>query len=282
MTDDEYNARQENAKAVLLDAGEYRHAVEWLREVGVPGDWQGTPLEYAIEEMPSGLAGSISRFFPGIFLLSKHTVHVPDSVTRSGLRRFTASQFLAEFEAVPGVPLWRRYRSPIRVIACLPDESRLVLHVRRVVQMQMLLSRRDLVLKSVSWGECGHARPGKLGVRGLYALNHALNTAAVRRGGLSIVQHWMANTSRTRGALPGDFFDLLAFLEIRPIFTRQTALNAAPESTVPPPARVSPPETLSIMSYIYRAKPTAFPCHYKSSKCRRMTGTRRSPASSKR
>lgn len=182
--------------------------------------------------------------------MSKHTVNVPEYVAASGRRKFTAAQFLAEFQAVPGVPRWRRYRSPIRVIACLPDESRLVLHVRRSTQMRLLLCRRDLVLKSVSWGECGHARPGLLGVRGLFALNHAMHTGAVRRDGLSIVQHWMEHTSRSRGYLPGDFFDLLAFLEIRPIFTRKTALVAETETTTPPPASVSPPETLGIMSHV--------------------------------
>ena len=182
--------------------------------------------------------------------MSKHVVNVPEYVAANGRRKFTANQFLAEFEAVPGVPRWRRYSSPIRIIAILPDESRLVLHVRRSTQMRFLLCRRDLVFKSVSWGECGHARPGRLGVRGLFALAQAMHTGAVRKDGLSIVQHWIEHTSLSRGYLPGDFFDLLAFLEIRPLFTRKTAVTAAPESTTKPPAPVSPPETVYVMSHI--------------------------------
>lgn len=52
MTRDEYKRRQDRAKARLEHYGQYDRARAWLPQNPPPKTWQGTPLEWAIAEMP--------------------------------------------------------------------------------------------------------------------------------------------------------------------------------------------------------------------------------------
>lgn len=57
----------------------------------------------------------------------------------------------------------------------------------------------------------------QLGPHGLYELNYARFTGAVKVNGLNIVHHWLVNRPGMRTALGCDFAALLSFLEIRPV-----------------------------------------------------------------
>lgn len=54
MTDSEYVRRQEEACAELRRLGLLRKARTWIRKNRPPESWTGTPMEYALEEMPVG------------------------------------------------------------------------------------------------------------------------------------------------------------------------------------------------------------------------------------
>ncbi len=73
----------------------------------------------------------------------------------------------------------------------------------------------------------------KLGAKGLYDLNHAIHSFAVKKRGLNIVRHWLETERGCLTATRSDFPALLSYLEVRPILKK----NCLPVS-----------ETLSIMS----------------------------------
>jgi hypothetical protein len=64
MTRDEYKQRQDRAKRRLEQHGQYDRARAWLPRNPPPPTWTGTPLEWAIEEMPVNLLTWAKSLFP--------------------------------------------------------------------------------------------------------------------------------------------------------------------------------------------------------------------------
>lgn len=63
MSPKDYRRREEAAKKRLQKIGEYENALDFLVTSPPPYNWEGTPLEYAEEEMPTGLLGDVIKFF---------------------------------------------------------------------------------------------------------------------------------------------------------------------------------------------------------------------------
>jgi hypothetical protein len=162
--------------------------------------------------------------------MAKHVVNVPEYAT-SSRRMMTANQWLAEFAVRDAREKSRVliFADPVRVSYLEPlDDKPRVLVCRTSPTLFSLLERLAYaggILRAVSWR--GHS----LDAHGLFALNKANQTAAVRKGGLNIVRHWLENKTGTTVPLRGDFLALLSYLEIRPVSRVKTGKNDSSTST---------------------------------------------------
>ncbi len=145
-------------------------------------------------------------------------------------RKYTAGQFLAEFAECKGRSRVRDLRNPVRVVWVNSVEVPVVEKCRTAGAIFALFQRVAVAhgaICKLSWKGCtiGHA--------GLYALNHAIRTPALRKGGLNIVRHWLENRKGSMAPLGCDLSDLFDFLEIRPIFRGKTKKPASPSPAKP-------------------------------------------------
>ena len=175
--------------------------------------------------------------------MPKYTVNVPDS---ADFRRMTAAQWLAEYRVLEKGDRSRAFNlpAPVRVTVVGEDERTRTTTVCRTATELFALLNAPGLLGSVSWPG------GKLGPVGLYQLNTALLTPAIRKGGHNIVRHWLSTRKGATVPLGCDFAALLSFLEIRPLFTRKTP---APVESTSAPALASPLSNnrpLDIMSHV--------------------------------
>ena len=168
--------------------------------------------------------------------MTKHVVHVPESAVSSRQLK-TAGQWLTEFKVMDRAQKSRvhLFPSPVRVgfvhgAYTESDPQSLVCHTSLALfALFQRLKFSGGVICRLTWKGC------RIGPKGLYELNHAILTPAVRKGGLNIVRHWLENRRGSLTALAIDFPALLSYLEIRPIHK---------------PNSVIAPLTLSIMSII--------------------------------
>ncbi len=162
--------------------------------------------------------------------MPKYTVNVDEVMLRNGRQRLTAGQWLAQcrvYNKSEGRLLVFDLPEPITISAVKNDGEKPETKIcRKSWQILEMFCRGHLV--AVRW------RSGYLGPRGLHTLNTALNTAAVRKGGLNIVRHWLENRTGGGGFLREDFFALLSFLEIRPVFRVKTAKPTTPKTIKTP------------------------------------------------
>lgn len=177
--------------------------------------------------------------------MSKYTVHVDEAMTR-GFRKLTASQWLALTRVYPKSEGRTRVfdlAEPITVSVVASDGGKPVTRVcRKSWQVLGMIFRPGLVV-ALRWRSAG------LGPHGLHAFNTARFTAAVRKGGLNIVRHWLEHRPQGRTFLRDDLFALLSFLEIRPVFTRKTPKTARPFASKPT-APTKPNGIYYVHSYI--------------------------------
>ena len=142
--------------------------------------------------------------------MPNYRVHVPDHHSR---RLMTSAQWLAECRVRDkNEPRTRVFDlpSPVHIqITAEDDRTRTVRTCRTSTQLFALLGKG--LVTACSWAGA------KLGAHGLYSLNRAIHTAAVRSGGRSIVRHWLETRTGPLQPLGGDFANLLSFLEIRPV-----------------------------------------------------------------
>lgn len=149
--------------------------------------------------------------------MAKFTVNVPE--LSNSLRRYSMNEFLVEFAMTePGTDSKRifRFKDPI-VIVVADSANQLSGHTYeyagplfRAFEEIRLADRVLVVVGALGW--C-------LGYRDVYRLNHAVRTPALRKGGLSIIRHFLETKKGARVPLRGDFDALLSYLEIRPIST---------------------------------------------------------------
>lgn len=156
--------------------------------------------------------------------MAKHTVNVDEAHFRSR-RRMTAHEWLTECRVEPGAyrrPAHFRFLSPVwltfdqgegRQRERFTESPALFRRLSTLVSADAVL----IGVRSADW---------KLAPKGLFTLNHALRTPAVRKGGLNIVRHFLENQRGSRIALKGDFDALLSYLEIRPVFRAKTPKQA--------------------------------------------------------
>lgn len=167
--------------------------------------------------------------------MGKHTVHVPESTLASDRRRMTAAQWLTEFRVnapSEGRTSVFRFAAPVRLTFDQGDG--LPRHEEfkespSLFRRLYALALADAVLISV------RSEGWKLNAKGLFTLNHALRTPAVRKGGLNIVRHYFDTRSANKIPLRGDFDALLSYLEVRPILTRKTP-KPTPQKNLKPTA----------------------------------------------
>ena len=166
--------------------------------------------------------------------MTKHLVHVPEYVLSSRQLK-TAGQWLTECIIHKGRDKRRQFtfRSPLSVGYVTSDslshESLICPTSTDLFALFQRLQRCGGVLIRLGWKEA------KIGAKGLYELNHAIHTFAIKKGGLNIVRHWLENRRGSMVPLAIDFPALLSFLEVRPILKK----NSVPADT-----------TLSIMSHV--------------------------------
>lgn len=155
--------------------------------------------------------------------MGRHTVNVPEYAL--GRKRYTAGQFLAEFAEMDGG------RSKVRdlprpVTAQWADalENQFLETFRSSSALfaffQHLHVCRGVIFR-LAWKGC------KVGPVGLYELNKAIRESAVRKGGINIVRHWLETRRGCMTPLGADLAALFDFLEIRPLFTRETLASKA-------------------------------------------------------
>ncbi len=143
----------------------------------------------------------------------------------SNRRLMTANQVLAEFSVWHGRARSSvlRLRHPVSVVTVGRDELTRTRHaVKLAPDLFRLLdqcARDDQMIVSLGW------RGVKLGPHGLYALNAAVRTAALKKGGRNIVRHWLEDVKGSIIPTRSQFKDLLDFLEVRPISTSTVAHN---------------------------------------------------------
>lgn len=201
--------------------------------------------------------------------MSKYVVNYHGETPR---RKYTAGQFLAEFAEVHGRSRVRDLRKPVRVVWVNSVEEPVVEICRTASAIFALFQRVAVASGAIcrlSWKGC------TIGPAGLYALNHAIRTPALRKGGLNIVRHWLENRKGSMAPLGCDLSDLFDYLEIRPIY-RGKRRDKAP----PSPTETQSPEAKDAIDYVYNtiiSKPALYP-----RKCWLMRATTDSRSSSSR
>lgn len=161
-------------------------------------------------------------------------------------RKYTAGQFLAEFAEVAGRSRVGDLRKPVRVVWVNSVEVPVVEICRTASAIFALFQRVAIASGAIcrlSWIGC------TIGPAGLYALNYALRTPALRKGGLNIVRHWLENRKGTMAPLGCDLAALFDYLEIRPIFRAKTQKKSESAPT-PTPS----PESENAIDYVYNTK----------------------------
>lgn len=176
--------------------------------------------------------------------MPKFSVHIPDAdFSAGGLNRLTPNEFIARYGVKEGESQVFTLKPAVRLGWVEADERtrHRETHRRSTALFRFfdLLRRQRGLLTSVCWGAW------RIGPQGLFALNHAIHTARGRKDGLSIVRAFLEDRPGPRTPLRCDWPALLDYLEIRPLFARET-VESAPAPT--PPKSVSSPATLSIMS----------------------------------
>lgn len=153
----------------------------------------------------------------------KHTVHVTEADLRNR-RKMTAGEWLSATKVYDRDGPTRVYDlpAPVRVAYVEADErtarAETLKKAPALFRLLDVIGRAKATITAVTW------KTGRIGPGGLYALNHAIKTHAVRKGGLNIVRSWLENRPGSRVPFGSDFLDLLSYLEIRPIHkTSKTA-----------------------------------------------------------
>ena len=144
--------------------------------------------------------------------MSKFTVYVPEGNDR---RLMTRNQWLTEcVVSEPGQsPRYLIFTHPVKIHAELNGEVLPMESFEKSTELFRYLdtlARQKAVLTSV------HSRVWYLAASGLFELNTALRTPALRKGGANVVRHFLENQKGGRTPLRGSFDALLSFLEIRP------------------------------------------------------------------
>lgn len=178
--------------------------------------------------------------------MAEYLLEVGENTLARDRRRMTVGQWLVALSArEKGVPQGRTrifdLREPVTVSVVTKDGDKPLTKVcRKSWQLLGMFSKGVIV--ALRW------RSGGIGPHGLYALNSALRTAALRKGGVSIVRHWLETRREGTPFLRNDLFALLAYLEIRPVFGGKPAKIRALPTLSTLKKSVLP---LYIMSIIY-------------------------------
>lgn len=161
-------------------------------------------------------------------------VYIPDDLDGRDPRRMSAREWLNEFICSPRAERTRVFDLPggVRLGWVAPDERTKKREIHRT-SLELFRAFKNHaaaedVLVRCSW-------PGaRLGPQGLWQLNWALRTTAKRAGGLNIVRDFLATRPGGSQPLRCDWPALLAYLEIRPIFTlKPTPAPSTPTTPVP-------------------------------------------------
>jgi hypothetical protein len=140
----------------------------------------------------------------------------------------SAGEFLTEFRLNEKGDTFDRhfkFSSPVTVVSVDPER---VMVRERFTQAPSLFRHLDALAHAGAVVVSLKSRTWTIDACGLYAINAALRTSAVRKGGLNIVRHFLASRSHTGTPIGGDFDALLSFLEIRPVYTNNAALLKKP------------------------------------------------------
>lgn len=152
--------------------------------------------------------------------MTTHTVHVPESALRDR-RKMTAGQFLTEMKIYEdGATRAHLFGHTVTVKSAATETNT---GRARFVSAPALFRHLETLRLSGQVVTGLYCKAWKLGPHGLAKLNLALTTYAVRKGGLTIVRHFLENQRHGKTAMRGSFDDLLSFLEIRPVFLPQAA-----------------------------------------------------------
>ena len=141
-------------------------------------------------------------------------------------RKMTEQQFLAEhciYDRSDGITRVFDLPHPVRIEITAPDDRTCKVKTCRTSTELFGLFGEPGLITSLSWQNV------RLGTSGLYALNYALHTGAVRKDGLNIVRHWLENRTGHSQPLGCDFAALLSFLEIRSIARHRKRSIAVPK-----------------------------------------------------
>lgn len=174
----------------------------------------------------------------------QYLVHLDDHMLRNGIKKMTANQWLAstriykKSERLSDSPIWRLGEAitvwlsdsdgqPLRRIIC-----------KKVSELFSVIDRKctvkDIIVR-MRW------KSGEIGPHGLFVLNSARRQPAFRKDGYNIICTLGHDGPRMRN----DFFDVLAALEIRPVFRGKTPKPGTPSL---PHKIVKAAATLNIMS----------------------------------
>lgn len=162
--------------------------------------------------------------------MGKYRVYVPEF---TGRRKMTAAQWLAEFRMHKKGDRTRIFdlAFPVTVSVQADDNAKPKTKVCRTsTQIFSMLCEKGPVVR-LAW------RFGHVGANGLFALNKARTTGALRKDGLTIVHHWLATRPGFNRFMRDDLFSLLSFLEIRPVSRVKTANRKKRTPTLSPQNR---------------------------------------------